>query len=113
MHPLMHAPHYYSSKGNHILEQILTPLLESLGRSDEEKREIVLDGLQHVMSVKSHVVLPLIIPRLIQQPVNTRALSSLSSVAGHSLYKYLSKVIPALITALHKEEEEVSHVIIM
>ena len=92
--------------GQHVLEEILTPLLIKLGKSsDDERRDIVLDGLQQIMSVKSNVVLPMVIPQLIQTPVNVRALSVLSSVAGHALYKHLPRVIPALVSSLAKEKE--------
>lgn len=37
---------------------------------------------------------------MIAEPVNTRALSFISSVAGDSLSKYLPKIIPAILSAL-------------
>lgn len=79
--------------------------MQQLGKAEGEKREIVLDGLQQVMTVKSNVVLPMIIPNLTQPPVNVRALSLLSSVAGQALYKHLPRVIPALVTSLQNTNE--------
>ena len=35
-------------------------------------------------------------------PINTRALALLSSVAGDSLHKYISRIIPALIQSLEE-----------
>lgn len=90
----------------------MSPLLEKLQSQDEDLREIVLDGLQQVMSIRSNVVLPMIIPRLIAPPINTRALALLSSVAGSALYRHLPKVIPALVTSL-ESKAAVSHVIVM
>lgn len=52
------------------------------------------------MAVRSKVVLPYIIPQLTSNPVNTKALSILASVAGDSLTKHLGKVLPALLTSL-------------
>ena len=84
-----------------MLEEILTPLVDKLQSSaDDEERMLVLDGLQQIMAVRSNVVLPMIIPHLIQPPVNIKALALLSSVAGHALYKHLPRVIPALVTSL-------------
>ena len=62
--------------------------------------ERALDGLKQVMTVKSREVLPYLVPKLIAPPVNTRALSFLSVVAGDSLTKHLSKILPALQTSL-------------
>lgn len=59
---------------------MLSPLLADL--SSEDRSEIALDGLKQVMAVKSSVVLPHIIPQLVQPPVNAKALALLSSVAG-------------------------------
>lgn len=92
-----------------MLDEVLTPLMGQLLEGDEEgghqsRREVVLDGLRHVMAVKSNVVLPVMIPQLIQPPINTRALALLSSVAGPALHHHLSKVIPALVSSLKDVE---------
>ena len=100
-----------SLSGQRVLEEVLTPLLEQLQEKDDD-HEIVLDGLQQVMAVKSNAVLPMIIPQLIRPPVNIKALSVLSSVAGSALNKHLPRVIPALVRSL-QDEEDVSHVTIM
>ena len=52
------------------------------------------------MAVKSRVVLPYLVPQLTAPPVNTHALSFLSSVAGDALTKHLGKILPALMSAL-------------
>ena len=62
--------------------------------------ERALDGLKQVMTVKSREVLPYLVPKLVAPPVNTRALSFLSTVAGDALTKHLSKILPALQTSL-------------
>ena len=91
--------------GPRVLDEVLTPLMRQLleeeeGEEEKERREVVLDGLRHVMAVKSKVVLPVMVPRLIQPPVNTRALALLSSVAGPALHSHLNRVIPALVSSL-------------
>ena len=80
-------------------------MLELLqGDADKER---VLDGLQQVMAVKSHAVLPMMVPQLVAPPVNTRALATLASVAGPALNRHLTKVIPALVGAAAENMEEV------
>ncbi|MCL4122712.1 UNVERIFIED_CONTAM: hypothetical protein GTU68_062263 [Idotea baltica] len=65
-----------------------------------DEREFALDGLKQVMSIKSRVVLPYLIPQLTTTPVNTQALCILSSVAGETLTKHLNRILPALLAAL-------------
>ena len=55
-----------------------------------------MDGLQQVMAIKSYAVLPYLVPKLIQPPVNTKALSLLASVAGTALDKELHKILQVL-----------------
>ena len=65
-------------------------------QNDESLREYALDGLQQVMAIKSYAVLPYLVPKLIQPPVNTKALSLLASVAGTALDKELHKILQVL-----------------
>jgi hypothetical protein len=41
------------------------------------------------MAIKARAVLPYLVPQLIAQPVNTRALASLAPVAGEALHRHL------------------------
>ncbi|KAG8189604.1 hypothetical protein JTE90_018960 [Oedothorax gibbosus] len=52
------------------------------------------------MAIKSKVVLPYLVPQLTAPPVNTKALSFLSAVAGDALTRHLPKILPALLSAL-------------
>ncbi|XP_063969205.1 stalled ribosome sensor GCN1-like [Lytechinus pictus] len=103
----------HSSIGHKALEEILPELLSKL--TDEEKREFALDGLKQVMAVKNRVVLPFLIPKLIQPPVNTGVLAILSEVAGDSLTKHLAKILNALMSAVEdcigtdREQEALKH----
>ncbi|CAG0913373.1 unnamed protein product [Notodromas monacha] len=94
----------HSTVGNRALDDILKPMLEHL--NDPEIGEFTLDGLRHVMAIKSRVVLPYLIPQLTAPPVNTKALSALASVAGESLGRHLPKILPALLDALEQEIAE-------
>ncbi|CAG5130066.1 unnamed protein product, partial [Candidula unifasciata] len=84
--------------GQRALDEILPTLLKHL--NDPEMSERALDGLKQVMAVKSRVVLPYLVPQLTATPVNTKALSLLSSVAGEALTKHLGKILPALMSSL-------------
>ncbi|KAM8703677.1 hypothetical protein ACLKA7_008322 [Drosophila subpalustris] len=90
----------HSTVGSRALDDILPFMLEGLSDPDPEVAENTLDGLRQVMSIKSRVVLPYLVPQLTAQPVNTKALSILVSVAGDALTKYLPKILSALLEAL-------------
>ncbi|XP_055603671.1 eIF-2-alpha kinase activator GCN1 [Uranotaenia lowii] len=90
----------HTTVGSRALDDILPSMLESLSDPDPEVAEWTLDGLRQVMAIKSRVVLPYLVPQLTANPVNTKALSILASVAGEALTKYLPKILPALLTAL-------------
>lgn len=90
----------HSTVGSRALDDILPYMLENLNNPDPEVAENTLDGLRQVMSIKSRVVLPYLVPQLTAQPVNTKALSILVSVAGDALTKYLPKILSALLDAL-------------
>uniref|UniRef100_A0A1B0BT70 Stalled ribosome sensor GCN1-like HEAT repeats region domain-containing protein n=1 Tax=Glossina palpalis gambiensis TaxID=67801 RepID=A0A1B0BT70_9MUSC len=68
---------------------ILPSMLVGLSDPDPEVAENTLDGLRQVMSIKSRVVLPYLVPQLTAPPVNAKALSILVSVAVEALTKYL------------------------
>ncbi|XP_054719248.1 eIF-2-alpha kinase activator GCN1-like [Uloborus diversus] len=88
----------HSTVGVRALDEILPPLLRQL--SDPSQSEYTLDGLRQVMAIKSKVVLPYLVPQLTAPPVNVKALSFLSAVAGEALTKHLPKILPALLSAL-------------
>lgn len=90
----------HSTVGSRALDDILPSMLEGLSDPDPEIAENTLDGLRQVMSIKSRVVLPYLVPQLTTAPVNTKALSILVSVAGDALTKYLPKILAALLQAL-------------
>ncbi|XP_060079689.1 stalled ribosome sensor GCN1-like [Ylistrum balloti] len=91
----------HSNIGPRALDEILPDLLNKL--RDPDLSDEALDGLQQVMTVKSRVVMPYLVPQLVTPPVNTQALSLLSSVAGDSLTKHLPKILPALMDTLSEK----------
>ncbi|XP_067121067.1 stalled ribosome sensor GCN1 [Centruroides vittatus] len=88
----------HSTVGVRALDDILPSLLQQL--NDPLLSDHTLDGLRQVMAIKSKVVMPYLIPQLTAPPINTKALSFLSSVAGDALTKHLGKILPALLSAL-------------
>ncbi|XP_051887942.1 eIF-2-alpha kinase activator GCN1 [Pristis pectinata] len=103
----------HSTIGYQALDDILPFLLEQL--NGVEMAEFALDGLKQVMGVKSRVVLPYLVPKLITPPVNTQVLAFLSSVAGDALTRHLNVILPAVMTALKnkmgtdEEQEELAN----
>ncbi|KAH8417300.1 hypothetical protein KR222_008388, partial [Zaprionus bogoriensis] len=98
----------HSTVGSRALDDILPHMLEGLSDPDPLVAENTLDGLRQVMSIKSRVVLPYLVPQLTAQPVNTKALSILVSVAGDALTKYLPKILSALLDALSESHGTVN-----
>ncbi|KAH8289080.1 hypothetical protein KR054_012411, partial [Drosophila jambulina] len=105
----------HSTVGSRALDDILPYMLEGLSDPDPLVAENTLDGLRQVMSIKSRVVLPYLVPQLTSKPVNTKALSILVSVAGDALTKYLPKILAALLEALSEsygsphEQQEIDY----
>lgn len=95
----------HNTVGSRALDDILPPMLLLLSQKHdtEETQRIydnTIDGLRQVMAIKARAVLPYLVPQLIGPPVNTRALASLSPVAGEALHRHLPKILPALVNAL-------------
>lgn len=84
MHLLINLSSIYSiffPAGPKVLDEVLTPLLSGVSEGNEGS-DVALDALRQLMAVKSHVVLPHVVPQLIKPPVNIRALAMLTAVAG-------------------------------
>lgn len=89
----------YQVLGSKSLDEVLPPLLKQL--NDPSIGDHTLKGLKHIMARKSRVVLPFILPYLTdRQPVNTKALAVLAPVAGETLSKYVTKILPAMLQTL-------------
>eukprot|EP00118_Oscarella_pearsei_P017747 m.178492 g.178492 ORF g.178492 m.178492 type:complete len:2032 (+) comp39177_c0_seq3:1999-8094(+) len=90
----------YNNIGTTALEEILPALLANLKKEGDDEMEYALDGLKQVMTVRSKVVLPFLVPKLTAPPVNAKALALLSSVAGEALIRHLGNILPALLRSL-------------
>lgn len=82
----------HSTVGVRALDDILPAMLTQLNSPDQSEAENTLDGLRQVMAIKSRVVLPYLVPQLTSQPVNTKALSILASVAGEALTRSVFEI---------------------
>ncbi|KGK39487.1 hypothetical protein JL09_g1371 [Pichia kudriavzevii] len=95
------------SIGNSAVDEVIPQLLEMLNTSDGS--EDALSALQEIMSTKSDVIFPILIPSLLTPPINGRAIGALAEAAGSALYKRLSTIINALVDGIANklgDEEE-------
>nr|XP_009858208.1 eIF-2-alpha kinase activator GCN1 [Ciona intestinalis] len=90
--------HLHNTIGVQALDEIIPALLRQL--KNPVTSENAVDGLRQIISVKGRVVLPFIVPKLIEPPVNTEVLALLSSVAGEALTRHLSSILKVLVQAL-------------
>ncbi|KAN0049996.1 hypothetical protein ACTA71_003094 [Dictyostelium dimigraforme] len=92
--------HLYHTFGSKASNEILPQLIHLLDNSNKDLAGYALDGLRQVILVRSSIVLPVLIPKLLSRPISTSnvsALSSLAADAGEGLYVHLSTIIPSLI----------------
>lgn len=93
--------------GNVAVDEVIPYLLHMLQSS--ESSEYALLGLRDIMSTKSEVIFPILIPTLLAQPIDSfraSALGSLAEVAGPALYKRLSVIINSLVDTLITTDKE-------
>ncbi|KAG7021005.1 Protein ILITYHIA [Cucurbita argyrosperma subsp. argyrosperma] len=98
----------YKSAGMQAIDEIIPTLLHAL--EDEETSDTALDGLKQILSVRTTAVLPHILPKLVHTPLsafNAHALGALAEVAGPGLNVHLGTVLPALLSAMGGDDEEV------
>ncbi|KAJ1694352.1 hypothetical protein LUZ63_011050 [Rhynchospora breviuscula] len=98
----------YKSAGMQAIDEIVPTLLRAL--EDDETSDTALDGLKQILSVRTSVVLPHILPKLVQPPLsafNAHALGALAEVAGPGLSPHIGTVLPALVIAMADEDKEV------
>lgn len=78
---------------------------EGAEQEEESERDFALDALQRIMQLKSRVVLPYLVPHLIQSPVNIKALASLTLAAGDTLARHLTRIIQAVVGHIAEEKD--------
>ena len=99
----------HQNLGGKVIDIILPSLVSQLQLSSESTKQIyALEALKEIMSVRSNIVFPVIIPILLCKPLtsfNIRALGTLISVAGVSINRRLSVVLNSLIDSLYNDKE--------
>ncbi|KAJ1972291.1 translational activator of GCN4, partial [Dimargaris xerosporica] len=92
--------------GEEAVDQVLPHLLQDL--RDPEVADQALDALREILMARAHTVFPVLIPRLIEQPItalHARALGSLVAVAGPTLNRHLDTVLAALFQSIKAETD--------
>ncbi|KAI8828909.1 armadillo-type protein [Chytriomyces cf. hyalinus JEL632] len=96
--------------GSKAIDEVLPSLLNELKSGGAASGAYALEALKEIMSVRSNVVFPVLIPTLLTTPItafNARALASLISVAGSALNKRLGTILPALMDGLEQNDHAV------
>ncbi|ONH69770.1 Translational activator GCN1 [Cyberlindnera fabianii] len=86
--------------GKIAVDEVIPYLLNMLQTPESDN---ALSALQEIMTTKSEVIFPILIPTLLATPIDSfraRALGSFAEVAGKALLKRLSTVINALVNEL-------------
>ncbi|QLQ79607.1 hypothetical protein HG537_0C02540 [Torulaspora globosa] len=98
---------YQEVAGNVAVDEVLRYMLHLLESLDDA--ECALLGLQEIMSTKSDVIFPILLPTLLSPPIDAfkaSAMGSLAEVAGSALYKRLGIIINSLVDALIDENTD-------
>jgi hypothetical protein len=93
------------------MDEVVPALMVALesSDSDEVRRARALNGLTGILGIRSKELLPYIIPRLIEVPItanHAKALSSIATVTGDTLYFHFNSIIPALMNDLSSLSDE-------
>ena len=81
--------------GKVVINEVLPYLLTMLDSGDDSENALL--ALQDIMATQADVVFPILLPKLLAPPVDTRALASLAAVAGHAVYQRLPSIINTLV----------------
>ena len=90
--------HLVRKAGAEVVDEVLPEMLSQVS-GEEAEGGAALAGLRQLIAVRGQQVLPLLVPRLLTEPVTpfkANALSSLSTVAGSALYPHLQLILEAL-----------------
>eukprot|EP00056_Hartaetosiga_gracilis_P013902 m.234320 g.234320 ORF g.234320 m.234320 type:complete len:2626 (-) comp13915_c0_seq1:2636-10513(-) len=93
--------------GSVVIDKIIPAMLNKMYEDDAASMNI-LDGLRNIMSAKSKVVLPTLIPHLTEHPINSfnaNALAKLVAVAGSSVDHHISHILTALFEEIESTDD--------
>lgn len=95
---------YQERVGKSAVDKVIPYLLNMLQTPNSEN---ALAALQEIMTTKSDVIFPILIPTLLESPMDAfraRALGSFAEVAGKALYKRLSTVVHTVVGELIRDQ---------
>lgn len=92
--------------GSDAVDEVVPQLLEQLNSGSDE----ALSALQEIMSTKSDVIFPILLPSLLANPINAKAIGALAEVAGSALYKRLGSIINALVDGIINKSGDVEEI---
>ena len=98
----------FNSLHNLLGPRVLDLIMQSLFKliEDPDQKDLAYDGLKQLLAVRSQIVLPCIIPRLLEPPINFAGIITLVGAAGDALNQYLSRLMKTLSdTYLNSEDE--------
>ena len=97
--------------GSRIIDEILPVLSGQLHESNTgSDRNNALDGLREILSVRSQVILPRLIPTLLAVPITEakyKALISVAEVSGASIYSHSTEILTTVIKQQKDKQDEV------
>lgn len=92
----------HQSIGPKALDEVLPPLLKQI--NNPQLGPHTVDGLKHILALKSRIVLPFILPHLTENhAMNTRALALLAPYAGEALGMHMAKILPGMMLSLTRK----------
>lgn len=95
--------------GDRAINECLPVLLSRMEDPDHTVSHCALQGVQQLLVLRSQLILPILLPKLMTIPMtnfNAKALASIAEVAGNGLNPYLSNIVPVLIRLKHANEAE-------
>lgn len=81
--------------GKAVIGDVLPDLLLQLDSPD--LAENALWALQDIMAAQADVVFPILLPKLLKAPVDTKALASLAAVAGTAVHQWLPSILNTVV----------------
>jgi hypothetical protein len=96
----------YKCINDKAIEEILPPLLVQMEDPNPDQSELALQGLQQMLTKRSALILPSIIPKLTNPATplsafNARALASIAEVSGDGFFPFLRDILAIFMRRLH------------
>jgi hypothetical protein len=95
--------------GERAVGDILPTLLERLDEEDDDTAQGALDGIREILNSRAKQTLPVILPKLLAQPItgsHARALCTVAEVVGPNMHHHLKVIFPALTQGFLDAEQE-------